>query len=143
MMLWCSTRPQAPRFRVEVSERYTYLHVCKHRGVADVEPAILSATAPPIGEYVEERIFVALVVTFAKTFHAVLAGGSEAIVRLATQPDESVAAPLHIELRESTIVDHARRSKLRAIFPVAMLIHVGDGLLVSQISQQLHSGSDD
>ena len=42
--------------------------------------------------------------TLAQTFHAVLVGGSEAIVRLAAQPDEPVAAPLHFEQTGRSLV---------------------------------------
>ena len=54
------------------------------------EPAVLSTSAPTVGEHLQERLLVDGVVTFAQTFGAVLVGGSETIVRLAAQPHESV-----------------------------------------------------
>ena len=87
--------------RVEVHERCTFLHVRQHGGVVEAEPAILSATAPPIGEDVEERNLGGLGVMFDQTFRAVLVVGSKAIVRIAAQ---SVAVPLHLEQTGSPLV---------------------------------------
>ena len=84
-------------FCIEVGESSSFLHIRQHGRVVHPEPAILSTTAPSIGEYLEERIFIDLVVTFAQTFRAILVGGSEAIVCFAAQPHEPVARPLHLE----------------------------------------------
>ena len=48
-----------------------------------------------------------------------------------------------VELSEPSIVDHERCRLLRAVFHVAMSIHVGDGLPVTRVSQQLHGFCDD
>ena len=48
-----------------------------------------------------------------------------------------------VELSEPSIVDHERCRLLRAVFHVAMSIHVGDGLPVTRVPQQLHGVYDD
>ena len=73
-------------FGVEVGESRPFLHVRQHGRVADPEPAVLSTSAPTVGEHLQERILVDVVVTFTQSFGAVFVGGSETIVRLATQP---------------------------------------------------------
>ena len=67
-------------FGVEVGESRSFLHVRQHGRFMHPEPAVLSTSAPTVGEHLQEGI---LVVTFAQTFGAVLVGGSETIVRLA------------------------------------------------------------
>ena len=47
------------------------------------------------------------------------------------------------ELTESTIVDHARLSNLRAAPDVMRLIHVVEGLTVPRIPQEFHGVRDD
>ena len=81
-----SLRPRAQRseFGVEVGESCS-------------EPTVLSTSAPPIDEHVQERFLVDLVVTFTQAFGAVLVGGYEAIVLLAAQPHEPVTGPLRPE----------------------------------------------
>ena len=48
-----------------------------------------------------------------------------------------------VELSESSIVDHERRRLLRAVVDVTMSVHVGDGLSVTRVPQQLHGVCDD
>ena len=48
-----------------------------------------------------------------------------------------------VELSESYIVDHERCCLLRAVVDVTISVHVGDGLSVKRVSQQLHGVSDD
>ena len=48
-----------------------------------------------------------------------------------------------VELSEPSIDDHERCRLLRAVFHVAMSIHVGDGLPVTRVPQQLHGVCDD
>ena len=48
-----------------------------------------------------------------------------------------------VELSEPSIVDHERCRLLRAVFQVAMLIHVGDGLPVTRVPQQLYGVRND
>ena len=61
------------------------------------EPAVLSPSAPTVGEHLQECVLVDGVVTLAQSFGAVLVGGSETIVRLAAQPHEPVTGPLDLE----------------------------------------------
>ena len=91
-------------FRVDARERCTFLHVTQHRRVVDAEPTILCATLPTVGEHVQERVLVDGVVTFAQSFGDVLVDGTETIVRLAAQPDESVAGPLQLEQTRCPLV---------------------------------------
>ena len=73
------------------------------------EPAVLSTSAPTVGEHIQERVLVDGVMTLAQSFGAVLVGGSETIVRLAAQPHEHVAGPLDLEqTRCATVVRLAR-----------------------------------
>ena len=78
-------------FGVEVGESRSFLHVRQHGRFMHPESAVLSTSAPMVGEHLQERLLVDGVVTFAQTFGAVVDGGSETIVRLAAQPHESVA----------------------------------------------------
>ena len=48
-----------------------------------------------------------------------------------------------VELSESSIVDHERCCLLRAVVDVTMSVHVGDGLSVTRVPQQLHVVCDD
>ena len=73
-------------FGVEVGESRSFLHVSQHGRVTHSESAVLSTSAPTVGEHLQERVLVNVVVTFAQSFRAVFVGGSETIVRLATQP---------------------------------------------------------
>ena len=84
-------------FGVEVGESRSFLHVRQHGRVTHPEHAVLSTSAPTVGEHLQERVLVDVVMTFAQSFGAVFVGGSETIVRLATQPHEPVTGPLHLE----------------------------------------------
>ena len=64
-------------FGVEVGESCSFLHVRQHGRFMQPEPAVLSTSAPTVGEHLQERILVDGIVTFAQTFGAVLVGGSE------------------------------------------------------------------
>ena len=68
------------------------------------EPAVLSTSAPTVGEHLQESVLVDIVVTFAQSFGAVFVSGPETIVRLATQPHESVTGPLHFEQTRCPLV---------------------------------------
>ena len=48
-----------------------------------------------------------------------------------------------VELSEPSIVDHERCRLLRTVFHVAMSIHVGYGLPVTRVPQQLHGVCND
>ena len=48
-----------------------------------------------------------------------------------------------VEMSESSIVDHERCRLLLAVVDVAMSVHVGDGLSVTRVPQQLHGVCDD
>ena len=48
-----------------------------------------------------------------------------------------------VELSESSIVDHERCRLLHAVVDVMMSVHVGDGLSVTRVPQQLHGVCDD
>ena len=47
-----------------------------------------------------------------------------------------------VELSESSIVDQERRRLFSAVVDVAMSVHVGDGLSVTRVPQQLHGVCD-
>ena len=61
------------------------------------EAAVGPAATAPIRQHGEEGVFVDRVLTLADTFRAALVSRSEAIIRLATQTNESVAAPFHLK----------------------------------------------
>ena len=84
-------------FGVKVGEGRPFLHVRQHGRFMHPESTVLSTSAPPVGEHLQERILVDGVVTFTQSFGAVLVVGSETIVRLATQPHEPVTGPLDLE----------------------------------------------
>ena len=48
-----------------------------------------------------------------------------------------------VELSEPSIVDHERCRRLHVVFDVMMSVHVGGGLPVARIPQQLHDVGDD
>ena len=75
-------------FGVKVGECIPYLHVRHHGRFMHPETTVRSTSAPTVGEHRQERVLVDGVVPFAQSFGAVLVGGSETIVRLATQPHE-------------------------------------------------------
>ena len=91
-------------FGVEVGEGRPFLHVRQHGRVMHSESAVRSSSAPMVGEHLQERILVYGVLTFAQSFGALLVGGSETIVRLATQPHESVTGPLDLEQTRCPLV---------------------------------------
>ena len=107
-------------FGVEVGEGRSFLHVRQHGRMIHPEPAVLSTSAPAVGEHVHERVLVDLVMTFAQSFGAVLVGGllylSETIVRLATQPHEPVTGPLHPE-QSGVLLCNALRALQHASVP--------------------------
>ena len=94
-------------FGVEVGEGRPFLHVRQHGRVMHPEPAVRSTSPPMVGEHLQERILVDGVVTFAQSFGAVLVGGSETIVRLATQPHEPVTGPLDLEKTRCPLVERS------------------------------------
>ena len=96
-------------FGVEVGEGRPFLYVRQHGRVMHPEPAVRSTSAPTVGEHLRERILVDGVMTFAKSYGALLVGGSETIVRLATQPHESVTGPLDLEQTRCPLVERSAR----------------------------------
>ena len=100
-------------FGVEVGESRSFLHVRHHGRFIHPKPAVLSASAPTTGEHLQEHLLLDGVVPFAQTFGAVLVGGSETIVRLATQPHEPIARPFYLEQSRSPLVE--RSSRLAAL----------------------------
>ena len=102
-------------FGIEVGEGCPFLRVRQHRRVMHPESAVHSTYAPTVGEHLQERILVNGVVTFAQSFGAVLVGGSETIVRLATQPHEPVTAPLDLEQTRCPLVERSARLTARLV----------------------------
>ena len=80
------------------------------------ESAVLSTSAPTVGEHLQERVLVDGVVTLAQSFGAVLVGGSETIVRLAAQPHEPVTGPLDLE-QPGVLLSYALRALQHASSP--------------------------
>ena len=98
-------------FCIEVGEGGSFLHIRQHGRVVHSEPTILSTSAPSIGEYLQERLLVDGVVTFAQSFGALLVGGPETIVYFAAQPHESVNGPVDLEqTRRPLIICSARNT---------------------------------
>ena len=102
-------------FGVEVGEGHPFLHVRQHGRVMHPESAVRSTSAPTVGEHLQERILVDGVVTFAQSFGATLVGGSETIVRLATQTHEPVTGPLDLEQTRCPIVERSARFTARLV----------------------------
>ena len=102
-------------FGVEVGESSSFLHVRQQGRVTHPEPAVLSTSAPTVGEHLQERVLVDVVVTFAQSFGAVFVGGSETIVRLATQPHEPVTGPLYLEQARCPLVVRPARLTARLV----------------------------
>ena len=102
-------------FGVEVGESSSFLHVRQHGRVTHPEPAVLSTFAPTVGEHLQERVLVDVVVTFAQSFGAVFVDGSETIVRLATQPHEPVTGPLHLEQTRCPLIIRPARLTARLV----------------------------
>ena len=94
-------------FGVEVGESQPFRHVRQHGRVMHPEPADRSPSSPTVGEHLQERILVDGVVTFSQSVGAVLVGGSETIVRLATLPHEPVTGPLDLEQTRCPLVEHS------------------------------------
>ena len=80
--------------------------------MTDPEPAVLSTSAPTVGEHLQDRVLVDIVLTFAQSFGAVFVSGSQTIVRLATQPHKPVTRPLHLEQTRCPLI--ARPARLTA-----------------------------
>ena len=102
-------------FGVQVGEGRSFLHVRQHGQVMHPEPAVLSTSAPTIGEHLYEHVLVDGVVTFAQSFGAVLVGGSETIVRLATQPHKPVTGPPDLEQTRCPLVVRLARLSARLV----------------------------
>ena len=102
-------------FSVEVNESRSFLHVRQHCRLTHLEPAVLSTSAPTVGEHLQERVLVDVVVTFAQSFGAVFVGGSETIVRLTTQPHEPVTGLLHLEQTRYPLIVRTARLTARLV----------------------------
>ena len=102
-------------FGVEVGEDRLFQHVRQHGRVMPPEPAVRSTSAPTVGEHLQERILVNCVVKFAQSFGAVFVGGSETIVRLPTQPHESITRPLDLEQTRCPLVECSSRLTARLV----------------------------
>ena len=74
---------------------------------------VLSTSAPTVGEHLQERILVDGVLTFAQSFGAVIVGGPETIVRLATH--ESVTGPLDLKQTRCPLVVRLARLTARLV----------------------------
>ena len=68
---------------------------------------------PSVGENVEDRVLVDLVVSLALSFRAVLVGGSVTIIRLARQPHEPITTSLHLEQTGGSLVVRLARDAAR------------------------------
>ena len=104
-------------FGVEVGDSHSFLHVRQHGRVTHPEPAVLSTSAPTVGEHLQKHVLVDVVVTFAQSFGAVFVGRSETIVRLATQPHEPVALN-----RPGVLLSYALRALQHASSPTHGLL---------------------
>ena len=103
-------------FGVKEGECIPCLHVRHHGRFMHPETTVRSTSAPTVGEHRQERFLVDGVVPFAQSFGAVLVGGSETIVRLATQPHEP--APDHSTLnRPGVLLSNALRALQHASSP--------------------------
>ena len=102
-------------FGVEVGEGRPFLHVRQNARVIHPESAVCSTSAPTVVEHLQERILVDGVVMFAQSFGATLAGGSETIVRLATQPHEPVTGPLDLQQTRWPLVERSARLTTRLV----------------------------
>ena len=77
------------------------------------EAAIGPAATAPIRQHGEEGFFVDGVLTLAETLRAALVSRAEAVVRLAAQTNESVAAPFHLEQTGRLLVERLARNATR------------------------------
>ena len=102
-------------FGVKVGECIPYLHVRHHDRFMHPETTVRSTSAPTVGEHRQERVLVDGVVPFAQSFGAVLVGGSETIVRLATQPHEPGTGPLDLEQTRCPLVERSSRLTARLV----------------------------
>ena len=102
-------------FGVEVGDDRPFLHIRQNGRLTHPEPAVLSTSAPTVGEHLQERVGVDVVVTFAQPFGAVFVGGSETIVRLGTQPHESATGPLHLEQTRCPLIVRSARLTPRLV----------------------------
>ena len=94
-------------FGVKVGEGIPFLHVRQHARFIHPETTV--------GEHRQERILVDGVVPFVQSFGAVLVGGSETIVRLATQPHEPGTGPLDLEQTRCPLVERSSRLTARLV----------------------------
>ena len=102
-------------FGVKVGEGSSFLHVRQHGRFMRAETTVRSTSTPTVGEHRQERILVDDVVQFAQSFGAVLVGGSETIVRLATQPHEPGTGPLDLEQTRCPLVERSSRLTARLV----------------------------
>ena len=58
-------------FGVEVGKGHSFLYVRQHGRVTHPEPAVLTTSAPTVGEHVQERVVVDIFVKFTQSFGAV------------------------------------------------------------------------
>ena len=111
----CSTRPYAPRDWRRNSEGRPFLHVRQHGRLTHPEPAVLSTSAPTVGEHHHKRVLVDVVVSFAQSFGAVFVSGSKTIVRLASQPHKPVSGPFHHEQTRCPLIVRPARFTARLV----------------------------
>ena len=102
-------------FGVKEGECIPCLHVRHHGRFMHPETTVRSTSAPTVGEHRQERVLVDGVVPFAQSFGAVLVGGSETIVRLATQPHEPGTGPLDLEQTRCPLVERSSRLTARLV----------------------------
>ena len=102
-------------FGVKEGECIPILHVRHDGGVMHPETPVRTASAPTVGEHLQERVLVYGVVPFAQPFGAVLVGGAETVVRLATQPHEPRTGPLDLEQTRRPLVERSARLAARLV----------------------------
>ena len=98
---------------VEVGEGCSLLDICHHRRIVHPETAVGPTATALIRQHGEEGFFVDGVLTLAETLRAALVSRVEAVVRLASQTNESVAAPFHLEQTGRPLVERISRNATR------------------------------
>ncbi len=116
---------------VEVGEGCSLLDVCHLGRIVHPETAVGPSATAPIRQHGEQGFFVDGVLTLAETLRAALVSRAEAVVRLAAQTNESVAAPFHLEQTGRPIVERLARNATRlggraraSGMDVLVLVHV-------------------
>ena len=111
----CRTKPILQNFSlwIEIRERRSLLYVRHHGRIAYPETAINATATTSVCQHGEEGVFVDVILAFAEALRAVLIGGTETVVRLAAQTNESVPAPLNLEQSRRPLVEGLARDATR------------------------------